>query len=104
MAGGEVFEVASQALETATSLDRLEARGTLRLALKEAGLDASTVSAEQMNVVLERVLPAELEARGVADADGVCRTITGQLELRRFEPAGEDRVAAAAATLGRFGT
>ncbi len=35
-----LFDSIAEALEQATSLDRLESRGTLRLALETSGLDA----------------------------------------------------------------
>ena len=55
MAAADSFEVASDEIERATNLSRLEARGTLRLALKEAGLDAASVTPPQMRVVVEKV-------------------------------------------------
>jgi hypothetical protein len=36
--GVDLFDVAAEKLEPATDLNQLEARGTLRLALKSAGL------------------------------------------------------------------
>lgn len=72
MAADTVFEFVAEKLEQATDLDRLEARGTIRLALKQAGLDAKTLSKEQMVVVLEKVLPDELNARGVAQTASIC--------------------------------
>lgn len=72
MADATAFDLICAELEERTSLDRLEARGTVRLSLKKAGLEARTVTADQMKVVLERVLPKELAARGVLDGDGVC--------------------------------
>ncbi len=35
-----LFDVAAERLEAGAEMERLAARGTLRLALKEAGLDA----------------------------------------------------------------
>jgi hypothetical protein len=66
MADSPAFEAVCDALETSSSLDRLEARGTVRLALKQAGLEARSVSAAQLAVVVEKVLPEELDSRGVA--------------------------------------
>jgi hypothetical protein len=65
MADSQAFTVLCEALERASSFDRLEARGTVRLALKNAGLESSTVTAAQLNVVVDKILPAELETRGV---------------------------------------
>jgi len=38
-----------------TSFNRLEARGTLRFALKESGLEVKALRADQLKVVLERL-------------------------------------------------
>jgi len=54
------FDHACETLERKTKLSRLEARGTVRLALKAAGLDAGRVTARQMGVVFERIMPGEL--------------------------------------------
>jgi len=70
-------------LESRSSLDRLEARGTVRLALKQSGLDVHSVNAEQMLIVIERVLPEELRVRGVEGVDQLCRQLMQSL-------AGED--------------
>ena len=77
MADSEVFTVACQTLESSSSLDKLEARGTIRLALKSAGLDAKTIDPEQMKVVVDKILPGELSARGVDTVDAVCASIAG---------------------------
>ena len=74
-----VFENVCQGLEAGSSLDRLEARGTVRLALKSAGLDPAHVSSSQMSVVLNRVLPKELEQRGIDDATTLCASLQQNL-------------------------
>jgi hypothetical protein len=79
MADAPAFDWVCSELEQRTSLDRLEARGTVRIALKEAGLDSRSLTPEQMKVVLEKVLPKELGTRGVDDADGVCRGLAGDV-------------------------
>jgi hypothetical protein len=75
MANSMAFEWVSVELERISSLDRLEARGTLRLAVKKAGLDAGSVTARQMEVVLRELLPGELESRGVDDAGSACEQL-----------------------------
>jgi hypothetical protein len=75
MADAPAFDWVCSELERRTSLDRLEARGTVRLALKQAGLDSRSLSPDQMRVVLEKVMPKELASRGVQDAEGVCRAL-----------------------------
>jgi hypothetical protein len=75
MADAPVFEFVCGELERRTSLGRLEARGTVRLALKEAGLVAASVSVREMQVVLERLLPPALASRGIEDGEALCAEI-----------------------------
>ena len=75
MADTALFDAVAQALQNRTSFDSLQARGTLRLALKDAGLEAKSIRPAQMRVVLERVLPSELRSRGVKDFDAVCASL-----------------------------
>jgi hypothetical protein len=72
------FERACESLERLTQLSRIEARGTMRIALKEAGLDPATVKAAELSVVAGRVLPKELAARGIADAESICEQLRGE--------------------------
>ena len=74
-----IFDFVAEKLEEATDLGKLESRGTVRIALKQAGLDARSVTRHQMQVMLERSMPAELAARGVARAEELCRTIADGL-------------------------
>lgn len=74
-----IFDFVADELERRTELDKLESRGTVRLALKEAGLDARTVTLQQMQVLLDKVLPGEMNSRGVKDSPGVCRAISSAL-------------------------
>ena len=75
MADSPAFAWVCSELENRTSLDRLEARGTVRLALKQAGLESRSVTAEQVRVVIEKVLPAELRSRGVEGDASVCEAL-----------------------------
>lgn len=72
-----IFDLVADELERRTDLAKLEARGTVRLALREAGLDARSVTPEQMSVMLEKVMPKEMLSRGVEDADRICQAILG---------------------------
>jgi len=74
-----LFDFAADRLEQHTGLDRLEARGTLRIALKSAGLEAKNVTGAQMRVVFEQVMPGELGSRGVADIQVVCAAVIADL-------------------------
>lgn len=87
MADSQAFTVLCQALEDESNFDRLEARGTVRLALKNAGLEANTVTAPQLDVVIDKILPSELEARGVDQA--VCARLRAALTGVETTPAQE---------------
>ena len=50
----DLFDIAAEKLEGSTDMDRLAARGTLRIALKEAGLDAHKLTIPQLRAVFER--------------------------------------------------
>lgn len=71
----DLFDVAAGALERRTGLGSLEARGTLRIALKAGGVAARGLSEPQLRAVLERLMPHELEVRGVRDAEAVCAAV-----------------------------
>jgi hypothetical protein len=89
MADSAAFTHVCDALESATTFSRIEARGTIRLALKSAGLAASSVTPGQIQVVIERVLPAELESRGIPDPESICRSITRGLGAIAHEASGD---------------
>ena len=85
-----VFDLAADQLEAATDLEKLEARGTLRLALREAGLDATSLTETQLRVVAIQVLPAELRARGVEQPEMVCEQVAKAVEERQGADAARD--------------
>ncbi len=86
MAEASVFEWVSGELESRAGLSRLEARGTVRLLLKDAGLDPNTVRPHQMQVVVSRLMPSALKKRGVQGADGLCHALTDDLLARKHTP------------------
>lgn len=103
MADNGIFEFTTDQLQGATTLDRLAVRGTVRLALKAAGLDPGTVTTRQMLVVLKSVLPGELRKRGVDDPEGVCQRASEALAnagLASDAADGADRAASVFARLG----
>lgn len=75
-----IFDFVADELERHTDLAKLEARGTVRLALKQAGLEPRTVNREQMDVMLARLMPSELRGRGVDDPERVCQALRTSLE------------------------
>ncbi len=74
-----LFDFSTEKLEQHTGFSRIEARGTLRIALKDAGLDARSVTGAQLCVVLEKVMPLELGKRGVKDAAEVCKAVIEEM-------------------------
>jgi len=76
----DLFDLAAAKLEAITEMDRLAARGTLRIALKEAGLDAHKLTIPQLRAVFERLMPKELDARGVTNSAAACRTAMDEIE------------------------
>ena len=79
MADATAFDFLCDALERATRLDRLASRGTVRIALKQAGLDPARVRRDELRVVVDKLLDAELQSRGVDDPEGVCRQLSAAL-------------------------
>jgi hypothetical protein len=79
MAESKVFDWVAMELQRRTHLSSLEARGTLRLVLKDAGLDVSSVATFQMDVVLKRLMPSALRKRRVTDAAEICAALAADL-------------------------
>ncbi len=87
MAGSSAFEWLCTALEESTTLERLEARGTVRIALKEAGLEPRTVTPSELRVVVQKILPRELRNRGVANEAEICDRLVSGLQVLERQPA-----------------
>ena len=79
MANALAFDWLCDEIERTSPLSRLEARGTVRLALKKAGLEATTVTPQQLRIVLEKVLPDEFASRGVEGGVQICANLGPQL-------------------------
>jgi hypothetical protein len=71
MADSDDFVALSRVIERSTSLNELQARGLVRLLLKQAGLNAKDVSAQQLSVVGSTLLHESLQRNGVADVQAV---------------------------------
>ncbi len=100
MPSSAAFDHVCTGLEQNSILDRLEARGTVRIALKAAGLDAANVAPQQMSVVLEKVLPGELEARGLEDPGTICQRLSVGLDSLESGESPSDTPDAVFARLG----
>ena len=87
-----LFEFAAEELEKRSNLENLEARGTIRLALKSSGLTAGEVTKKQMGVVIDQVMPRELRVRGIEDPEAVCRELSEA--VMGFEADGDESAGA----------
>jgi hypothetical protein len=83
----QLFDVAAAQLAELSSLSLAEARGTLRLACRDAGLRTDLITLPKLKVLLARVLPRELALRGVAGAEAACAALASKLEQAAFSPA-----------------
>ena len=86
MADSAVFDFVAEELERTTNLDRMEARGTLRLVLKQAFFDSKTLNVSQMEKVIDRLLAAHLCRFGVANPESVCEALARNLKAKSFGP------------------
>ena len=75
-------------VEKATGFSRLEARGTVRIALKEIGLVPADLTPSQAAIVALNVLAGELASRGVQQADALCRRLATEARTLRDERSG----------------
>ena len=78
-----LFDFAADRLEHHAGLDRLEARGTLRIALKTAGLEPKNLTGTQLQVVFEQVMPGELDSRAVSNTPDVCAAVLADVASAR---------------------
>jgi hypothetical protein len=67
-----VFEWIADKIAATAGWSSLVARGTVRLALKEMGLDPRTVGKKEMATALRTSLGRLLEAHKVPDSAGLC--------------------------------
>jgi len=81
MAGSAAFEAVCSELAGFPNMDRWTARGTLQLALMDAGLEASNASAEQLMIVVDRLLPRQLQSHAGADVNAICTRLRDVLSL-----------------------
>jgi hypothetical protein len=86
LADSQAFEFVCGELERLSQMTRLEARGTVRLALKDAGFSAGEVRPQEMLVVLMKLMPKELVSRGVASGEEICRKISEGIVRLKDEP------------------
>lgn len=85
MSESNVFTWLCERLEAETDLSLIEARGTVRICLKSAGLIPADLTPDQAATTVERLLPRELEARGVPDSETLCARLAKQSGLLNDE-------------------
>ena len=74
------FTIVADRLCQLSDLDRLEARGTIRIGFKKAGVDVGCFGLDDLEAVFAKIMPGELAARGCADARTICAAIMKSLE------------------------
>ena len=98
----DLFEIVCEKLEQSTELSRLEARGTVRIMLKEAGLNAKRISPDEMRAAVEQMAPRYLESRGVEHVEKVCAGVIQELDRVQTDMA--DPSQAVESIFGRLGS
>ena len=80
-AKNEAFERASELLTRRTPLTRPQARGTIRLALKDGGFDFHEVTPRELAVLFKMMMPKRLEAQGIDSdlASTVCQEVSAAI-------------------------
>jgi len=92
-----LFDLAAELLEQHSRLDRLEARGALRLALRDAGLSAEALGRREIDAVVRKLMPERLAKMGVRDGTSTCERVLGELaraaaQTGRAPEADRDRI------------
>lgn len=101
MSTSPVFEWLATEMAARTHQDALQSRGTLRLALHNAGIEVRSFSKDEAFVVIGRLLPGELKLRGFSNAQAICAQLEAALRVMTFARTGHESAEAAFARLGR---
>jgi hypothetical protein len=75
----DAFTALADRLCEISDLDRLEARGTIRIAFKKTGVEVKCIGMDELEAVFARVMPRELEARGCSDPQAICEATLSSL-------------------------
>jgi hypothetical protein len=81
MDGRGVFEFVCGELERRGPISRPVARGTVRLAMKQAQLTEDRLTRHAMSLLVRQILPLMLTRRNVANAETLCKMIARVLEV-----------------------
>jgi|1185.fasta_scaffold546437_1 hypothetical protein len=94
MSDSLIFELVCESVESEGKLSRLEARGTVRLMLKEVGLDAQQVGKGAAMLAVDRFLEQALRVRRVPEPEKVKARVLQALRDSTLEgPDGDDPAA-----------
>jgi hypothetical protein len=77
----QAFEAVQAELMKSANMERYAAKGAIQLALMDAGLEAGNVTSSQMKVVVEKLLPKQLQSQKVANVPSLCERIRDALSL-----------------------
>ncbi|HBZ70435.1 MAG TPA: hypothetical protein DEP35_12195 [Deltaproteobacteria bacterium] len=75
-----VFTAICEVIEETSSLNRIAARGTVRLVMKEVGLEVHDVTSREMLALLDERMPRALRACGVENVDRVIERARGAVK------------------------
>ncbi len=81
----KILNWAGGQLEALSPMTAAQSRGTIRIALKKAGLDPSSFTPSQLEVVLEKIMPKELRVRGIRESGSICQSLIQALRTN-FDP------------------
>ncbi len=90
-----LFDLVAQEIENRCQLTTIQVRGTLRIAIKDAGLDPKLITTRQMTVILNKVLGQHLIRRGIEaeQSKQICATIVSTItEADLPDPTGIERL------------
>ena len=76
----DLFTIVADRLCELCDLDRIESRGTIRIAFKKAGVDVKRFGLVDLEAVFAKIMPEELELRGCVDPGPTCDAIIRSLE------------------------
>lgn len=85
MSGSPAFEWLCSELQQRTNLTQVQARGTVRLMLSEAGLDPNHLRKNQLLVLIERQLLTELKKRRIIHLDILAGELAARLRMTALD-------------------
>jgi len=103
MSDTSLFDGAAERLHGSTDLSQLAARGVLRLALKEAGLEPKDLDGSKFAAIARHLLPAVLKKNGVKDVDAVINAMTEHVSKLEQSPRGTEKQTSVESVFARLG-